>query len=242
LEGAAHLAARLRRHEAAKAFAGECLAICEGLEDVRGAGRALRILSIVALGERDYEGFYDLAQRSATYARKSHDLWTLSMALNNLGYRELEEGRAEKAISLFEEALDLARARGDERSESFFLENLGLAKLGQGSIDEARDDFEASLRLAHRLRYIELIAEDLLCLAAVATTAGDFDRAARLMGGAEHLREELGVAGLDPLEELLHVRVLSALERELEPTACDEALRSGRRLDQDRLVELALAP
>jgi predicted ATPase/class 3 adenylate cyclase len=242
LEGAAHLAARLRRFEAAKSLAEECLAIGETLQDAKTTGRALRVLSLVAAGEGDRDRFLELVDLSATFARQAEDSWTLSMALNNLGYVELGAGRLQQASSLFEEALELARGRGDQRSECLFLENSGFALLERGLVEQAREAFRDSLRVAHRLRYLEMIVEDLIGLAAVASTTGDLERAACLLGGAEHLREGLGATGLDPVEGRIQAKVVAQIEQKLEPTSRQAALRSGRMLDRDQLVELGLTP
>jgi predicted ATPase/class 3 adenylate cyclase len=239
LEGAAHLASRQLDYSHAKDLAELGLQICFELHDASRTARMLRVLALVASGEGDNEGFRALVERSAKFAREVGDLWALSMALNNLGYLALEEGAAEQATPLFEEGLQLARERGDHRTESFLLENIALAKLEQGIVAQAGEDFAASLRLAHRSRYVEVVATDLLGIAAVATLAGDFEDAARLVGGAQHLNEDIG-AGLDAVEARVVARTVATIERGLGSERYAEALLSGRNLGSDELVDFAL--
>jgi predicted ATPase/class 3 adenylate cyclase len=238
LEGAAHLAYRQRDYSRAEGLAGEAFAIARELDDASRTARSLRVLGLIASGMGDDQRFRVLIEQSAEFARDSGDVWALLMALNNLGYLALAGGDPEQAATQFEEALQLASGREDQRSEAFLLENLALAKLEQGMIGQARDDFVRSLRLAHRLGYVEVASEDLLGIAAVATAAGGFDDAARLLGGARRLRAEIG-SGFDEVEAKLESRTVAAIEESFDVETFGEALAAGRGLDLDELVDFA---
>ena len=240
LEGAAHLAYRQQDYSRAKELVEDGLAICDGLGDASRTARMLRIQGLVASGEGDYEAFRALVERSAAHAREAGDGWALMMALNNLGYLALESREMDRAMELFEEALQAARTRGDQRTECLLLENLGLARLERGEAAAAGADFAASLRQAQRLGFLEMAADDLMGIAAVAASRGRLDDAALLLGGARQQRELIG-AGLDPVEARVEAKIAAEVQRELAPTSYAEALRSGRDQRFDELVVFALA-
>ena len=200
----------------------------------------LRIRGLVASGEGDNEAFRDLVERSAAHAREASDGWALMMALNNLGYLALESGDRHRATELFEEALQAARTRGDQRTECILHENLGLARLELGEAAAAGAHFAESLRQAERLGFLEMAADDLMGIAAVAASRGRFDDAARLLGGARKQRELIG-AGLDPVEARVEATIVVEVQRQLAPTSYAEALLSGGDQRFDDLVVLALA-
>ena len=240
LEGAANLAERQLDFDRAKQLAGESLAISRDLDDAVGIGRALRVLGISADGEGDAVGFRDFTEESARFARTAGDLWALCMALNNLGYLALETGDVEPAAGFFEEAVELSRRRQDRRTEAFVLENLAMTKLERGMTEAAASDFAASLRLASVLGFLELVDTNLVGIAAVLASSGQPDAAARLIGGARRLREQIG-AGLDQVEARIEARAMAEIEGGLDAPAVAAAMDSGRDLTTDELVELGLS-
>jgi predicted ATPase/class 3 adenylate cyclase len=237
LEGAAHLAYRQLDYARAKDLAEEGLRIANELGDPSRIARLLRVLGLVS-GVGDDNSLRVLTEESATFAREAGDIWALLMALSNLGYVAMTGGEAEPAAKLFQEALQLARGRGDRRSEAFLLENLALARFEQGKIADARQHFLDSLHLAHRLGYVEVVGEDLMGIAAVATAAGRLEDASRLLGGARRLRAEIG-SGLDEVEARVEARTVATIEPTLDDTKFADALDEGRRLSMDELVHLA---
>ncbi len=235
LEGAAHLATRQLDNDRARVLAEESLELRRGLGDESGIARSLRVLGLVATGVGDEPGFLRLTQASAEHARVAGDDWALSMALNNLGYMALVADDLRSARDWFDKAIELATSRGDHRSESFFRENLGLARLEQGDPDDAHREFLASLRLARRLGFIEVAATDLIGLAAVASSAGQFAGGARLIGGAERLLEQTG-GQWDVVEARVRSRTLTELDRGLDGDALTTAIEHGRRLDPETIL------
>jgi hypothetical protein len=77
-------------------------------------------------------------------------------------------------------------------------------------------------------------------LAALARDRGDLERAARVLGAADALREVTGLC-LAPRRRPGRAALLEALEAELGAKALAQALATGRRLPWARVHELALA-
>jgi hypothetical protein len=120
------------------------------------------------------------------------------------------------------------------------LGELGFVALAQGRDEEARGPFEESLRLSFALGWKEGSEYDLIGLAAVDTAAGRFERAARLVGAAGAVGEEIQLRLEAYVEE-----IKEKAERELFARLGEEAfarhLDEGRALSLDEAVEYALS-
>jgi predicted ATPase/class 3 adenylate cyclase len=239
LEGCAHLIVRQPDHARAKDLAEASSALYRRLGNASGEARAVRVLALSAVRDGDNNSFRALTEESAALARQSGDEWVLAMALNNLGNLALIENEVDRGMSLLEHALVLARGRGDRRTECFVLENVAVAQLMADDVDGAHSSFAESLRIAHSLGFVELVVEDLVGLALLASESGDIDRAARILGGAGHLRTQIGLWS-DVLEERLNAAALTSIEHALGRERCEAALRSGEDLSLAQLVSLAL--
>ena len=77
-------------------------------------------------------------------------------------------------------------------------------------------------------------------LAALAADEGHLERAARLLGASEALREARGLA-LFPFLQSEHDRVVAAAQRGLDPDAFSAARNEGRMLSIDHAVTFAIA-
>ena len=111
--------------------------------------------------------------------------------MHDLGLVALEQGDFREARKQLEAALALGRKSQSAAVIANALTDLGFAVLGQGQYEEARAVFEESLRQCVELGWKENIAYTLVGLAAVSTETGDLERAARMLGQAEILGEEI---------------------------------------------------
>ncbi|MBZ3904358.1 LuxR family transcriptional regulator [Streptomyces scabiei] len=80
-------------------------------------------------------------------------------------------------------------------------------------------------------------------LAWITASAGDHRRAARLLGAARALREDIGltVAAGGPHHEKYHARCTAQVQEALGPAGCEQALAAGAAIDgADRIIAYAL--
>jgi hypothetical protein len=75
-------------------------------------------------------------------------------------------------------------------------------------------------------------------MAMVETIEGQHERALRLAGAAEALREEIG--GGPPAELMRSAESFEQSRRELDPETAERAWAEGRELSADKAVEYAL--
>jgi predicted ATPase len=150
-------------------------------------------LSLLAADAPDPEAANEQLETSLTLFRESHDVWGESMALVSLGRVALLQNKVRGALNRFEESLAIARAENDDLGETIALHHLGWARLLLGEIEPARRAFEQTLATSARLGHDEGVAYGLEGLVAVAASGGHVERAGRLLGAADRLREEAGI-------------------------------------------------
>jgi len=149
---------------------------------------------------------------------RSRSVGTLARLLFSQGYALILEGDYEPGAALSEEAATLFREHGHRGGgPEYLLDNLGWAALYTGDPQRARAAFEEGLALCAELGEKMAASAYLDGLACLAETEGDTERAARLFGAAEALREEVGWP-LAPEEEALKDPYLGAARSQL--TGC----------------------
>jgi DNA-binding CsgD family transcriptional regulator len=99
--------------------------------------------------------------------------------------------------------------------------------------------YQQSLALIWARVYRENIAEDLAGLAAVASLLGQPERAARLFGTVEALREESGIR-LSPLRRAEYDRTVEGIRTHLDQATFAEAWAQGRAMPLERAIVQAL--
>jgi tetratricopeptide (TPR) repeat protein len=134
---------------------------------------------------------------------------SIAISLSNLGRTARAQGHQGEARSLLEEGLAIYRELGDKVGIASALVSLGRVAHDQGNYGVARALLEESLTICRELGHKRDIAQNLEGLAAVAVAQAQSERAARLFGAAEGLREAMG-APLPPAVRAGHDRSVAA--------------------------------
>lgn len=225
--------------EPAKEAWEEALGLYREAGDTTGVARSIGELGSVAASEQDYERAVALYEESAELFRGTGDTMRLAAVLGNLGAIANIQGDYARGRPLVEEALELNRGLGAKDDMALNLHNLGRVALLEDRVTDGATLLHESLELAVELGYRELIAYGLAGLADVAALGTDPERAARLIGAADALFEELGVAlSADDAES--YERTVERVRAQLSPETFDECRQEGSMLDAERAAELAL--
>jgi hypothetical protein len=119
------------------------------------------------------------------------------------------------------------------------LDNLGWAALLRGDSEQARALYIESMRLRLEIGDNLAAPETLLGLACVAEAREETERAVRLFGASEALREVMG-APPEPGEIALQEPYLTATRSHLDETSWQEAWAAGRAMTLDEAISYAL--
>jgi tetratricopeptide (TPR) repeat protein len=159
--------------------------------------------------------------------------------LNYLGDAARLQGDYVQAMALFAESLALRQEMGDRRGSAAMLSNLGAVAVAQGDITRAIALFAESLTIFQDTGFKQGIGWALLGLGEVAVTLGQPEKAARLLGAAEMLREALDNQ-IWPTQRADHQRAVAATRAALSEETFAVAWAAGRALTLEQAIAEAL--
>jgi predicted ATPase/DNA-binding SARP family transcriptional activator len=230
---------RVGEFQAARAALEESLDLYRELDDPTGIARSVGELGSVAVFEGDYARAVPLYEESAALFRRAGDTMRLASVLGNLGAVSNYQGDYERGRPLLEEALAIHREVGAKDDVAITLHNLGTAAVQEGRYSEGAALLHESLEVSRDLAYKEQAAYTLARLAELAAAQDDSEHAARLLGAADALFEDLGV----PLygdELVIYERTVQGLRSHLGEETFAGKRSEGKALGLERAIELAL--
>jgi predicted ATPase len=217
----------------------EGLALYREVGDRRGIAWSLGSLANASGDQGDNERAQQLYEEGLALSRELGGAELLGAFLSSLGYEYLLEGDYERATALNEEAVELWRKRRRRGNLQYALDNLGWAMLRQGKHEKARALHEESLALCRDLGDEIIASESLEGLACYAEAKGERERATRLFGAAEALREAVGYHQT-PRERALREPYLAAAHSRLERATWTRAWEQGRSMSFEEAIAYAL--
>jgi predicted ATPase/DNA-binding SARP family transcriptional activator/DNA-binding CsgD family transcriptional regulator len=234
-------AVRLRGdYQRAKELLEESLAISREADDKWGIADALLELGAISLYLDDHERAKECYEEGIELCRRLGYGLRLADLLTFLGYVFLLEGDFERGAALCEEAAALYRERGYKGGLHWALNNMGWVDLLQGNHQRAEASFEESLTLCLELGDRLTASEILEGLACISGAEEQAERAARLFGAAEALRQAVGSEHI-PEEDALREPYLATTRSRLDEAAWEASWAEGRAMLMERAVEYALS-
>jgi predicted ATPase len=206
---------------------------------------------LAATGE--WESAREHYSRSLSLWDELQDQWGESLTRNNLAAavwraRVTTAKDHAEAHDHIDRALKIQEENGYAWGIAWSYRNRGELFLCAEDVDEAGRAFSESLDRHHRIGRLQLVADCVDGLGRTAARRDDPIRAARLLAGAELMRDSLGVVQW-PVEAVLHEAAKNELTNRLSAAELEKATASVRNLvtvstdgevQADRLVQLAL--
>jgi tetratricopeptide (TPR) repeat protein len=164
----------------------------------------------------------------------------VGVSLNNLAIVDMRRGDYASARARHEEALAIFHALGDRQGIASSLSNLALVTYHQGDYAAARALYEESLGSYAAVTDRWGIAWSLESLATVELATQAPERAARLWGGAQRLREEMG-SPVSPTDRPRYDSQIAAARAAMgDDAAFDIAMQKGHAMTPEEAVAYAL--
>ncbi|HET9224324.1 MAG TPA: tetratricopeptide repeat protein, partial [Roseiflexaceae bacterium] len=226
-------------YERAAALEEQSLALFRELGNQEGIAWALLSLGDVALEQGDAARALPWLQEALAVYRGLGDAESTAWALCNLGRVARVQGDGAQAEALLLEGLTLLRDVRQLWGVAELLIDLGQAVRVQGDGARAEALLLEGLTLLRDLGGRRMVPRCLEGLAEVAAARGRPERATRLFGAAEALRETLG-APLPPVERAPYDDGVNAARAQLDAAAFAAAWAAGRALRLDQAVAYGL--
>ena len=161
------------------------------------------------------------------------------IAHHNSAWITEDLGDAAEAHRLHEQSLVTAREIGNEAIEADALAQLGMTARDEGRFDEAVDLLQSAIRIDARRGMMANVATQIGRLSSVVVRRGEAERAAKLLGASDLMREQVG-ATVEWWAAERNADTLRLIQGAIGPEATDGAMASGRGLSAEQAVALAL--
>jgi non-specific serine/threonine protein kinase len=218
-------------HESLRAF--------RELDDVTGSAFALLSLGTTLAWHEEFAAARPLLEEALDLCHIAGPYQGTGIALVHLGSLDLFEGDGARGMALLEQGLAVLREQGDGHQAAHAVFMCGVAALGERDLARARASFQESLRLVVALRDMWGLALVLDGFAGLAAMQGQAERALRLAGAAEAIRERHSV----PLAIRVFLghreRWLAVARQALTEVQQEAALAAGRALTSEQASTLA---
>jgi predicted ATPase/class 3 adenylate cyclase len=179
--------------------------------------------------------------RATEAARRTGNPFALANITGVRGRVASLAGRLPEAERWLREAQAQYRALRDARFERVLTSELAHVLRRDGRLDEAEAEYRATIRGWQTSGNDGAVANQLECVAFIATERGQGVRAARLLGAAEAVREA-AAAPMTAFERGEHDAAVTGLRRQLDDDGLRHAWAEGRAMSVDDAVMFALAP
>lgn len=231
------LSARFRGdHDVSREAYEAGLAASEEAGDRNALAAANRGLGLVAMQQNDLvaaRGFFD---KGLEISREMADDFGVAMSLSFLGDLCRVEERHGEARPMFEEAASLFRHLQRKVALGDALNNLGTATFRSGEFILAGSHFAEAAEIAIEVGNKITLSHSLDGFAALAAEAKQLERAARLAGAAEKLRENIGYKN-EPAERAFRDSYVAFLKEKLLHETFLDAYQAGTKLEAKALAE-----
>jgi non-specific serine/threonine protein kinase len=217
----------------------ESLALFREVGDRWGIAWSLDTLGVLAWIQGDAERAAPLLEEALAVSRDCGDKASVVRSLMTSGIAARSQGDEERARARLEEALVLSQELGDQRFIAWGLYDLGLLAVSQGDYGTARARLQESLCRSCQVGDWLSVTFCLDLLAEVWEAQGQPDRAARLMGAAEALRDARG-ARLSLRNPSTYDRIMEAIRAAPGAEALASAWAEGRAMTEAAAVAYAL--
>ncbi|HYN88388.1 MAG TPA: tetratricopeptide repeat protein, partial [Ardenticatenaceae bacterium] len=239
LNNLGYVAARRGANERAVLLLEEGLALRRAVGDTDEIAWSLRDLGLAVGQQGDYERATALLEESLRLSRELGIKPGISISLNLLGEVARLQGQLDRAASLYEESLALDRDLGARHHQAIAHSNLGYVRLRQGDRARAGTHFVHSLTWFHSVRNPVGTAVCFPGLAGVIAAQGAPERAARLLGAIETLREA-AAPYLVTTDIADYERILREVQARLDEAAFAAAWAEGRAMTLEQAIADAL--
>jgi predicted ATPase/class 3 adenylate cyclase len=237
LRGAGWLAVAQADFTKGRVLLEQSLAMCRELGDKHSLVQSLNALANLEL-EQNYERAQPLFEEGLSLAREIDAKDLIPILLNNVGEIARIRGDYEEARRLYQQAVDGNREIGNRLGTAIGLLNLGFVAYTQEDYAAAHSFFEQSLAIMRELGGKVNYASCLEGLAAVYAAQGQAERAARLLGAAETVREIIN-APRSLADRPNYDRSVATTRSLLGEKAFVRLWADGRALTLERAISLA---
>lgn len=229
-----------RNGDESYALAQESLAIARKHGNKSALGFSLTMMGEVsAIAKRDYESAIAYGKEAIAILEEAGYRWGSSMTTLGLGVMARFLGDHDQARLRFKACLPAFLEIGDKHRVNMARSELAHIERDQGQYLRAIPMYRETILEWQRLGHRAAVAHQLECFALIAKAQEQAERAARLFGAAEALREKINIQ-MSSQERMEYDREVADLRANLDEKAFVSHWADGRALTMDQAIKFAL--
>ena len=228
--------------EVAEAYtlAQEALAIAREHGNSPALGFSLVMMAqLVAIAIQDFEAALAYGEEAIAVSEAGGNRWGSSMTIFGLGFFARSVGDYDQARSRFRACLPVFLEFGDKHRINMIQSELAHIERETGQYRQAIPMYRETILEWQRLGHRAAITHQLECFAFIAKAQEQPERAAKLFGAAEALREKINIA-MTPQERIEYDREITDLRANMDEKAFASHWAEGRSMRMDDAIEFAL--
>ena len=217
----------------------DALQIFRKLGDKWGIARSLSEIGLHSCARAEHRRAASLADESLKLALESGDNYAIGYPLILQGILAELSGDDASAMELYKECLAVRQRAGHQFGIANTLRSLGNMALRQCHHQDAARYYKESLSVAWQARELFVLAPSLEGLGTVAVAVNRLERAARLFGAAEGMRQAMGVPPVAWQRDIYENGIV-ALRAMLDADMVDALRAEGRTMTLEQVVAFCL--
>lgn len=191
-----------------------------------------------AIAQQDYEGALAYGEEAIAVLEAGGNRWGSAMTTFGLGFFAKTIGDFEQARARFRTCLPVFLELGDKHRINMIQSELAHIEREQGQYRQAIPMYRETILEWQRLGHRAAIAHQLECFAFIAKAQEQPERAAKLLGAAEALREKINIAMM-PQERIEYEREVADLRAGLDESVFNSAWAQGRAMTMEEAIEVS---
>lgn len=218
----------------------ESLPLFQALGDTEDIAWTFEHLGATAIEQGDFDQAIAYLSQALDLFRELEQNWACAEALTYLGHAALQQRDFALAQERYEQAQAIYQELEDRPNVATMNSYVGATLFGRGDYERAISLYKESLLLARDLKDYWGLTWGVERLAEVAEKLGQLDRAARLWGAANSLRNVSGVSWHPGFHSYYTEQRFASLKAELGETRWAQLWTEGREMDLNEIGAYAL--
>jgi predicted ATPase len=226
--------------EEALQYAEESEAIAREAQFQAGIAAALGLkASVLLLSGGDPEEAKRCIEESLVISREFGFIWGIAVSGMGLGRLASRQGDLAGARREFMKSAELAERAGNRRIYASCYSELAHALRQHGQLDEAIELYKKVLPLWQDFGHRAAIAHEIECIGFIAIVRGQGERAARLIGAAEAIRQSIN-SSLNGIELAEYEQEVARLRLNVDETSLASWWSAGRAMTMEQAIDLVM--
>jgi len=219
----------------------EALAIAEELGDKYILGTVLYAGSRVdVFAKGDFPKAIEHLTRASELLKEHGNRWSYGITMYGFGNLYMAKRDFAKSREKYKVAMQTMQELGSLRNVSMIKSDLAHILRYEGKYPEAISAYRETIIEWQRMGHRAAIAHQLESLAFIAKAKEQTERAARLFGAAEVLREKIGI-DMTPQERQEYKKEVAALKANMDEKEFTSLWAEGRSMTMEQAIELAVS-